>query len=168
MESSIIQTFLLPAGEKLVGMFQHSEAVESVVMESNIGNNSAGVLQSVDGVFLVTSSGLYCCQPKTSPEKLFLELAVNSTDTSAADILAITSGLDVNKLYEVGMGEFLSMVYMKCLITEFFRELNLIALLIFWLQMAGDEALMSKNYKRALELYHLSKVIQGFLLYNNH
>ncbi|XP_074613691.1 uncharacterized protein LOC141873555 isoform X3 [Acropora palmata] len=123
MESSIIQTFLLPAGEKLVGMFQHSEAVESVVMDSNIGNNSAGVLQSVDGVFLVTSSGLYCCQPKTSPEKLFLELAVNSTDTSAADILAITSGLDVNKLYE----------------------------------MAGDEALMSKNYKRALELYHLSK-----------
>ena len=45
-----------------------------------------------------------------------------------------------------------------------FRELNLIALLIFWLQMAGDEALMSKNYKRALELYHLSKVIQGILL----
>ncbi|XP_015762013.1 PREDICTED: uncharacterized protein LOC107341105 [Acropora digitifera] len=123
MESSIIQTFLLPAGEKLVGMFQHSEAVESVVVDSNIGNNSAGVLQSVDGVFLVTSSGLYCCQPKTSPEKLFLELAVNSTDTSAADILAITSGLDVNKLYE----------------------------------MAGDQALMSKNYKRALELYHLSK-----------
>lgn len=103
MESSIIQTFLLPAGEKLVGIFQHSEAVESVVIDGNIGNNSAGVSQSVDGVFLVTTSGLYCCQPKTSPEKLFLELAVNSTDTSAADILAITSGLDVNKLYEVRM-----------------------------------------------------------------
>ena len=91
-------------------MFQHSEAVESVIIDSNVGNDFAGVSQSVDGVFLVTTSGLYCCQPKTSPEKLFLELAVNSTDTSAADILAITSGLDVNKLYEVGVGEFASWV----------------------------------------------------------
>ena len=102
-------------------MFQHSEAVESVVIDNNIGNDSAGVSQSVDGVFLVTTSGLYCCQPKTSPEKLFLELAVNSTDTSAADILAITSGLDVNKLYEVGIGEFPSWVYVKRLITDFLR-----------------------------------------------
>ena len=79
-------------------MFQHSETVDSVV---NDDVASAAMSQSVDGLILVTTSGVFQCKPKTSPEKLFLELAVNSADTSAADILAITSGLDVNKLYEV-------------------------------------------------------------------
>ena len=101
MESSIIQTFLLPLGEKLVAMFQHCEAVESVVNDAEVTNSCGGVMQTVDGVVLVTTSGVYCCQPRISPEKLFLELAVNRKDTSAADILAIASGLDVNKLYEV-------------------------------------------------------------------
>ena len=100
-DSSIIQTFLLPPGEKPVAMFQHSETVDSVVNEDVAWMNSAAMSQSVDGLILVTTSGVFQCKPKTSPEKLFLELAVNSADTSAADILAITSGLDVNKLYEV-------------------------------------------------------------------
>lgn len=100
-DSSIIQTFLLPPGEKPVAMFQHSETVDSVVNEDVAWINSAAMSQSVDGLILVTTSGVFQCKPKTSPEKLFLELAVNSADTSAADILAITSGLDVNKLYEV-------------------------------------------------------------------
>ena len=82
-------------------MFQHSETVDSVVNEDVAWMNSAAMSQSVDGLILVTTSGVFQCKPKTSPEKLFLELAVNSADTSAADILAITSGLDVNKLYEV-------------------------------------------------------------------
>lgn len=102
-ESSIIQTFVLPPGEKLVAMFQHSETVESVIIEDNHSDSSSGVLHTVDGMILVTTSGVFQCQPRTSPEKLFLELAVNSSDTSAADVLAITSGLDVNKLYEVGI-----------------------------------------------------------------
>ena len=38
---------------------------------------------------------------RVPPEKLFLDLAVHQSDTSAADILAITTGLDVNSLYEV-------------------------------------------------------------------
>ena len=82
-------------------MFQHSETVDGVIIEDEAPNNSAVMSHTVDGVMLVTTSGVFCCQPRTSPEKLFLELAVNSTDTSAADVLAITSGLDVNKLYEV-------------------------------------------------------------------
>lgn len=94
---------MLPPGEKLVAMFQHSETVESVIIEDNHSDSSSGVLHTVDGMILVTTSGIFQCQPRTSPEKLFLELAVNSSDTSAADVLAITSGLDVNKLYEVGI-----------------------------------------------------------------
>ena len=108
MESSIIQTFLIPPGEKLVAMFRHSEATESVLLDGEAACNSSVGTHTVDGVVLVTTSGVYCCQPRTSPEKLFLELAVNGTDTSAADILAITSGLDVNKLYEVCTGVSLS------------------------------------------------------------
>lgn len=104
-ESSIIQTFVLPPGEKLIAMFQHSETVESIIKEdppdSSQTLTSSGGSHSVDGMILVTTSGVFQCQPRTSPEKLFLELAVNSLDTSAADVLAITSGLDVNKLYEV-------------------------------------------------------------------
>ncbi|XP_068758844.1 uncharacterized protein [Montipora capricornis] len=107
MESSIIQTFLLPPGEKLVAMFQHCEAVESVVNDAEVTSSCGGVMQTVDGVVLVTTSGVYCCQPRISPEKLFLELAVNRKDTSAADILAIASGLDVNKLYEMAGDEAL-------------------------------------------------------------
>lgn len=38
---------------------------------------------------------------RVSPEELFIELAVNSVDTTAADRLAIITGLDVNTLYEV-------------------------------------------------------------------
>jgi len=106
-ESSIIQTFVLPPGEKLIAMFQHSETVESIIKEdppdSSQTLTSSGGSHSVDAMILVTTSGIFQCQPRTSPEKLFLELAVNSLDTSAADVLAITSGLDVNKLYEVDM-----------------------------------------------------------------
>lgn len=83
-------------------MFQHSQTLDGVAIEDEGLTNSAAVSNTVDGLILVTSSGVFRCQPKTSPEKLFLKLAVNSTDTSAADVLAITSGLDVNKLYEVG------------------------------------------------------------------
>ena len=75
--------------------------MDSIVVEDDAPTNSGTMSQTVDGMMLVTTSGVYRCQLKTSPEKLFLELAVNSKDTSAADVLAITSGLDVNKLYEV-------------------------------------------------------------------
>ena len=104
-ESSIIQTFVLPPGERLIAMFQHSETVESIIKEDPPDPSqtltSSGGSHTVDGMILVTTSGVFQCQPRTSPEKLFLELAVNSSDTSAADVLAITSGLDVNRLYEV-------------------------------------------------------------------
>jgi len=105
-ESSIIQTFVLPPGERLIAMFQHSETVDSIIIEDTTDRSQtptgSGVSHTVDGMILVTTSGVFQCQPRTSPEKLFLELAVSSSDTSAADVLAITSGLDVNKLYEVG------------------------------------------------------------------
>ena len=100
-------------------MFQHSETVDSVVNEDIAQINSAAMSQSVDGLILVTTSGVFQCKPKTSPEKLFLELAVNSANTSAADILAITSGLDVNKLYEVSaqavIMDFNSNIIMQCI-----------------------------------------------------
>ena len=86
-----------------MAMFQHSETVDSVAIEDEALSNSAVSSHTVDGLILVTTAGVFRCQPRTSPEKLFLELAVNSSDTSAADVLAITSGLDVNKLYEVKM-----------------------------------------------------------------
>ena len=97
---------MLPPGEKMVAMFQHPELVESVIVvddldHSHATSSSSGMSHTVDGVTLVTTSGVFKCRPKMSPEKLFLELAVNSADTSAADVLAITTGLDVNKLYEV-------------------------------------------------------------------
>ena len=38
---------------------------------------------------------------RVSPEELFIDLAVNNVDTTAADRLAIITGLDVNTLYEV-------------------------------------------------------------------
>ena len=97
---------MLPPGEKMVAMFQHPELVESVIVvddldHSHATSSSSRMSHTVDGVTLVTTSGVFKCRPKMSPEKLFLELAVNSADTSAADVLAITTGLDVNKLYEV-------------------------------------------------------------------
>ncbi|KAK3700687.1 hypothetical protein QZH41_015637 [Actinostola sp. cb2023] len=42
-----------------------------------------------------------------SPENLFLDLAINNTDNTAADMLAITTGLDVNMLYEMAAKEAL-------------------------------------------------------------
>ena len=88
-------------------MFQHSRTVDSIIIEDTLDQSQtpvgSGVSHTVDGMILVTTSGVFQCQPRTSPEELFLELAVNSSDTSAADVLAITSGLDVNKLYEVGL-----------------------------------------------------------------
>ena len=112
-DSSIIQTFALPPGERLIAMFQHSETVDSIIIEDTPDRSQTptgpGVSHTVDGMILVTTSGVFQCQPRTSPETLFLELAVSSSDTSAADVLAITSGLDVNKLYEVGM----SLIYLS-------------------------------------------------------
>ena len=83
-------------------MFQHSQTLDGVAVEGERLTNSAVVSNTVDGLMLVTSSGVFRCQPRISPEELFLKLAVNSEDTAAADVLAITAGLDVNKLYEVG------------------------------------------------------------------
>ena len=95
----------------MVAMFQHSELVEGAIVVDNLDHShattsSSGVSHTVDGVMLVTSSGVFKCKSRMSPEKLFLELAVNSADTSAADVLAITSGLDVNKLYEVCVHDY--------------------------------------------------------------
>ena len=105
-------------------MFQHSETVDSIITEDTPDRSQtptgSGVSHTVDGMILVTTSGVFQCQPRTSPEKLFLELAVSSSDTSAADVLAITSGLDVNKLYEVGM----SFIYSSWVLHEVEVELK--------------------------------------------
>ena len=90
----------------MIAMFHRLETVDGFVIKDastlpDVSHKLISSLQTVDSVIVVTTSAVYHCRPRTSPEKLFFELAVNSADTSAADLLAITSGLDVNKLYQV-------------------------------------------------------------------
>ncbi|XP_077982825.1 uncharacterized protein LOC144437691 [Glandiceps talaboti] len=56
----------------------------------------------LDGCIVVTDAAVYQCRPRVSPEKLFLQLAVEYSDCSLADQLGIVLSLDVNTLYETG------------------------------------------------------------------
>ncbi|XP_031571187.1 uncharacterized protein LOC116305433 [Actinia tenebrosa] len=127
-ESSIIQTFVLPKDEQVVGLFKQTKTMEGLrqasdVMEEDVDSFLPTRVYNVDGCILVTTSAVYECRPSVSPEKLFLDLAINNTDNTAADMLAITTGLDVNMLY----------------------------------QMAAEEALNQSKYEHAMKLYQLSK-----------
>ncbi|XP_072176147.1 uncharacterized protein [Diadema setosum] len=62
---------------------------------------SSGLSSTIlDGCVVVTNRALYHCRPRTSPEGLFLELAMSERDGSQAESLGITLGLDMNALYE--------------------------------------------------------------------
>ncbi|XP_070558000.1 uncharacterized protein [Ptychodera flava] len=54
----------------------------------------------LDGCVVITDAAIYQCRPRVSPEALFLQLAVQYSDTSLAEKLGIVLGLDVNTLYE--------------------------------------------------------------------
>ncbi|XP_048580642.1 uncharacterized protein LOC5517399 isoform X2 [Nematostella vectensis] len=99
-DSSIIQTFVLPSDEQIVSLFKHSTMMDAMCApdrEEPLPNR----VYAVDGCVLVTSSGVYECRPRISPEELFLDLAVHNKNNTAADMLAIISGLDVNLLYQI-------------------------------------------------------------------
>ncbi|CAH1782485.1 unnamed protein product [Owenia fusiformis] len=57
----------------------------------------------LDGCLIITKSAVYECRPRVSPERLFLNVALNSTDTNvnSAEQLGIMLGLDINALFEM-------------------------------------------------------------------
>ncbi|KAK3101004.1 hypothetical protein FSP39_000154 [Pinctada imbricata] len=55
----------------------------------------------LNGCIIVTDAGVYECRPRISPERLFLDLAIQQTDPSVTDSLGISLGLDLHALYEL-------------------------------------------------------------------
>lgn len=92
---SLIQTFLLPPGESVLAIYRFT--MYTLEKTRKVGNDQ---LHPVDGCLVITTAAVYEIRPRVSPEELFIDLAVNNVDTTAADRLAIITGLDVNTLYE--------------------------------------------------------------------
>lgn len=55
----------------------------------------------LNGCIIITGSSVYECRPRISPERLFLQMAVQQLDHSRTEVLGIGLGLDLNTLYEV-------------------------------------------------------------------
>ncbi|XP_064605669.1 uncharacterized protein LOC135470577 [Liolophura sinensis] len=55
----------------------------------------------LDGCILVSNSAVYECRPRVSPERLFLDFAIQQSGPSVAENLGIGLGLDVNSLFEL-------------------------------------------------------------------
>lgn len=62
----------------------------------------------LDGCIIVTDCTVYECRPRASPERLFLELCINQTDSNFMEQLGISLGLDLNFLFEVAADFLLS------------------------------------------------------------
>ena len=69
-------------------------------LRSNSDPDRSSLSTTLDGCVIVTSRALYHCRQRSSPEGLFLDLALSERDASLAENLGITLGLDMNALYE--------------------------------------------------------------------
>ncbi|GFO46551.1 X-linked retinitis pigmentosa GTPase regulator-like protein [Plakobranchus ocellatus] len=127
--SAIVQQFILPEGEKLIGVerkrypFYYHEHHEtewtnriragsgSIILPSTSRDSAhldASVLNIpvtthtvLDGCVIVTDSCVYEIRPCISPEHLFLHLALVLPETTPAENLAISVGLDLTSLSEL-------------------------------------------------------------------
>ncbi|XP_055958242.1 uncharacterized protein LOC126827750 [Patella vulgata] len=114
-KDAILQKFEMPHGEKVLGtekksfpFYWHEKAEAASKQEKN---DSSGIpsLQSIpitshtvlDGCIIVTNSSVFECRPRTSPERLFIKLAVENSDAAIAESLGISIGLNLSNLFEL-------------------------------------------------------------------
>ncbi|WAR18296.1 UVR8-like protein [Mya arenaria] len=118
-KESVLQQFEFSADEKLMSIFPKSfpfywheklendfsrhpqdtdyKQADNVPSALDIPLSSHTV---IDGCIIVTENTVYECRPRVSPERLFLELCINQSDSSLIDQLGISLGLDLNILFE--------------------------------------------------------------------
>ncbi|RUS76283.1 hypothetical protein EGW08_015955 [Elysia chlorotica] len=125
--SAIVQEFLLPEEEKLIGVerkrypfYYHehhetewanrmqagsfimpSKASDTVHLDASVLNIPVTTHTVLDGCVIVTDSCVYEIRPCISPERLFLHLALVLPETAPAENLAISIGLDLTTLSEL-------------------------------------------------------------------
>ncbi|XP_005100274.1 uncharacterized protein LOC101858037 isoform X2 [Aplysia californica] len=123
---AIVQEFSLPDEETLIGVerkrypFYYHEHHEnewtnriragSIILpvrnqDSELDSSVLGIPVTthtvLDGCVIVTNCCVYEIRPCISPERLFLHLALTSTETTQAENLAISIGLDLTSLSEL-------------------------------------------------------------------
>ena len=123
-KEATLQQFELPSDEKLISVMQktfpfywHEKLEEDQIKllhdqdeQKLTGSHSSKMLSAIeiplslhtvlDGCIIVTDCTVYECRPRTSPERLFLDLCVNQTDSKLVEQLGISLGLDLNYLLE--------------------------------------------------------------------
>ncbi|GFR62453.1 X-linked retinitis pigmentosa GTPase regulator-like protein [Elysia marginata] len=125
--SAIVQEFLLPEEEKLIGVerkrypfYYHehhetewanrmragsfimpSKTADSACLDASVLNIPVTTHTVLDGCIIVTDSCVYEVRPCISPERLFLHLAMVLPETTPAENLAISIGLDLTTLSEL-------------------------------------------------------------------
>ncbi|XP_059167595.1 uncharacterized protein LOC131949741 [Physella acuta] len=125
-EEAMVQQFNLPEGETLLGVLkkrypfyyhEHRENEWSKRLRGGsiiqpLKNHDAQLDSSVlmipvtthtvlDGCIIVTNCSVYEIRPCISPERLFLHLAMTLPETTVAENLAISVGLDLTSLSEL-------------------------------------------------------------------
>ncbi|KAK6176559.1 hypothetical protein SNE40_014821 [Patella caerulea] len=114
-KDAILQKFEMPHGEKVLGTekksfpFYWHEKAEAASKQEGGDSSVNPSLQSIpirshtvlDGCIIVTNSSVFECRPRTSPERLFIKLAVENSDAAIAESLGISIGLNLSNLFEL-------------------------------------------------------------------
>lgn len=120
-KEAVLQQFEFPVDEKLVAVQQRSfpfywhEKLEeeqlklltdSDEIKTFTTKSSAALIPLsshtvLDGCIVITTSTVYECRPRVSPERLFLELCVSQNDSKVIEQLGLSLGLDLNFLFEI-------------------------------------------------------------------
>ncbi|BFZ08491.1 hypothetical protein BsWGS_11531 [Bradybaena similaris] len=119
---AIVQEFTLPEGEHLISVERkrypfyyhehHESELSKRVRSGSITGSAKGLELPVldipvtthtvlDGCIIVTDCSVYEIRPRISPERLFLHLALTLPETTSAENLAISIGLDLTTLSEL-------------------------------------------------------------------
>lgn len=135
--SAIVQEFLLPDEEKLIGVerkrypfYYHehhetewanriragsfimpSRCADAAHLDSSVLNIPVTTHTVLDGCIIVTDCCVYEIRPCISPERLFLHLALVLPETTSAENLAISIGLDLTTLSELAAEFMLKQSY---------------------------------------------------------
>lgn len=125
-EDAVIQRLELPSGDRLLGasrrrfpFYWHDKqeelqqgrlrqgtvleqpSMETVAMEPEAFAIPVTSHTVLDGCIVVTDTSVYECRPQASPERLFLQHAIVTSEMGVAEHLAISVGLDITMLAEL-------------------------------------------------------------------
>jgi len=103
--NAVVQQFRVPSSGNIVGFF--NTACDSPVLESDTKYSTGGPCDSIltptqlGGCLIVTTTAVYLCRQRLSPESLFLDYALSSKMNERAEDFGVTFRLDVCGLYKV-------------------------------------------------------------------